>query len=85
MVDLKKSPLISFVMTDYEYSDSDYETDSEWTSEDELQLSPQQHWEESVKQITSLVNLVIFPLLGKVLGRRMSHLIWGHIAEWIYA
>ncbi|ODV67163.1 hypothetical protein HYPBUDRAFT_11759 [Hyphopichia burtonii NRRL Y-1933] len=59
--------------TDLEFSsDEDYESDDT----DELKLSPQEQWEESLKQINSLVSFVIFPLIGKILGRRFSHTLW---------
>lgn len=65
--------------TDLEFSsDEDYESDDT----DELKLSPQEQWEESLKQINSLVSFVIFPLIGKILGRRFSHTLWKRISEW---
>lgn len=59
-------------------TDIDYysETDSEY------ELSAQEHWEESIKQVTGLVHYVMFPLLGKFLGRRTAHVVWRRFAEW---
>lgn len=61
--------------------DSDYysETDSEYD------LTAQEHWDESVKQITALVSFVIFPLLGKFLGRKSAHIIWRKVANWWFS
>lgn len=63
---------------------SDMDSDSDYYSDSEYGLSAQQHWEESVKQIRSLVNLVLFPLVGKVLGRRTAHVVWRHFANWYF-
>lgn len=54
--------------------DSDY--DSEYT-----ELTAQEQWEESLEQINGLMNWIIFPLVGKVLGRRVSKIIWNRIAN----
>ncbi|KAM9904390.1 hypothetical protein OXX69_007579 [Metschnikowia pulcherrima] len=60
------------------------EEDSGYYSETESEygLSAQEQWDESIKQITGLVNFVIFPLLGKLLGRRTAHIIWRKVANW---
>lgn len=65
-----------YVTTDEEYTD-DYESDSE-----SFELSAQEHWEESMKQVEGLLSFIIFPLIGKVLGRRFSHVIWKRVANW---
>ena len=67
-----------YITTDDEYSDDDYESESEYSYE----MTAQQHWEESMKQVEGLLSFVIFPLFGKVLGRRFSHLVWKRVAEW---
>lgn len=59
-------------------TDLDYYSDSE----SEYELSAQKQWEESIKQINGLVNLVFFPLVGKLLGRRTAHFVWRRFAEW---
>ena len=51
-------------------------------TESEYDVSAQEQWDESIKQITGLVNFVIFPLLGKLLGRRTAHIIWRKVANW---
>ncbi|KAM9924700.1 hypothetical protein OXX59_004344 [Metschnikowia pulcherrima] len=51
-------------------------------TESEYDVSAQEQWDESIKQITGLVNFVIFPLLGKLLGRRTAHIIWRKVAKW---
>ncbi|KAG2732564.1 hypothetical protein G9P44_004981 [Scheffersomyces stipitis] len=60
--------------TEEEYEDDD--------SEYSYDLTAQEQWEESIKQIKGLINFIIFPLIGKVAGRRFSHLIWRRVAEW---
>lgn len=67
-----------YITTDDEYSDDDYESESEYSYE----MTAQQHWEESMKQVEGLLSFIIFPILGKVLGRRFSHLVWKRVAEW---
>ncbi|KAL1574282.1 hypothetical protein MG5_05428 [Candida albicans P57072] len=61
---------------DDEYSDYTSDEDSEYA------LSAQEHWEESMKQLTMLFSIVIFPLIGKLLGRRFSKIIWRKVANW---
>lgn len=60
--------------------DTDFDYYSE--TESEYELTAQQHWEESFKQVTELVHFVLFPLLGKFLGRRTAHVAWRRFAEW---
>ncbi|ODV78200.1 uncharacterized protein CANTADRAFT_299083 [Suhomyces tanzawaensis NRRL Y-17324] len=67
---------------DYDYDDDDYDDDYESDSDDSFHLTAQEQWEESMKQIEGLISFVIFPLVGKVLGRRTSHIIWRRIANW---
>lgn len=52
--------------------------DSDLSSEfsESSELTAEEQWEESIKQIEGLINMVIFPLIGKVLGRRVSKMIW---------
>jgi hypothetical protein len=63
--------------SDDEY-DYDYETDSNFD------LDAQQQWEESITQIEGLFSMLLFPLIGKALGRKFSHRIWRNIADWWY-
>mmetsp|Transcript_5043 Transcript_5043/g.5607 ORF Transcript_5043/g.5607 Transcript_5043/m.5607 type:complete len:85 (+) Transcript_5043:5667-5921(+) len=71
---------------DLDETDSDYLTDSDSQyyddSSSEYELTAQEQWEESLKQINNFINLIIFPLLGKVIGRRFSHIIWRKFANW---
>lgn len=62
-----------------EFDDDSYLSDSDLS--DDL-LTAQQQWEESMNQITGLFNLVLFPLVGKVIGRRTAHIIWAKFANW---
>lgn len=62
-----------------EYDDDEY---LDYSSESEYELSAQEHWEESVKQLTMLFSIVVFPLIGKLLGRRFSKIIWRKVANW---
>lgn len=74
------------VQNDLNETDSDYLTDSDSQYYDdsgsEYELSAQEQWEESLKQINNLINFIIFPLIGKVIGRRFSHIVWRKIANW---
>lgn len=68
--------------SEYEY---DYHSDDSYSSDyssSEYELTAQEQWEESLRQISSLMNLIIFPLVGKIVGRRVSHTIWAKFADW---
>ena len=52
---------------------SDASDDSEYDYLEELEA--QREWEESLEQLQQLFAVVLFPYLGKWLGRRWSH--WG--------
>lgn len=65
-------------------TDIDYVSDSEYDTDDSYTLTAQEQWDESLRQINGLVNLLVFPLLGKVLGRRFSHMLWRRVANWWY-
>ncbi|KAK6456363.1 uncharacterized protein RJT20DRAFT_141015 [Scheffersomyces xylosifermentans] len=67
---------------DYMTTTEDEYEDDEIDSEFSYELTAQEQWEESLKQINGLVNFIIFPMIGKVLGRRFSHLLWRRIADW---
>lgn len=60
----------------------DLDTDSLYTTDSSYQLSAQEQWEESVRQINTLLSFIIFPLVGKLLGRRFAHYVWKNIANW---
>jgi len=72
-----------FTNVDYTTDDDEYEYDYDYES-DYYDLSAQQQWEESLHQLEGLFSMVLFPLVGKVLGRRFSHIIWRRIADWWY-
>lgn len=67
-------------------TDVDYLTDTDSgyfdDSSSEYELTAQEQWEESLKQVNNLINFIIFPLVGKVIGRRFSHIIWKEFANW---
>lgn len=69
---------------DMDQSDTDTSMDSITDSEYSQDLTAQEHWEESMKQIQGLINFLILPLIGKVLGRRASKIIWSKIAGWYF-
>lgn len=64
----------------------DDDTDIDYYSEldSEYYLTAQEQWEESIKQIEGLVNFVIVPLVGKLLGRRTAHVLWRRFANWYF-
>lgn len=64
---------------------NDNDTEVDYYSDDsssDFDLSAQEQWEESIKQITGLVNFVLFPIIGKLLGRRTAHILWLRFADW---
>lgn len=63
---------------------SDLCLDSDLDSDYQYYLSAQQQWEESIDQMTKLIHLVLFPLLGKFVGRKMAMYIWGSVAERLF-
>ncbi|KAL6454807.1 hypothetical protein SBY92_004278 [Candida maltosa Xu316] len=66
----------------YDDTDDTDELYSDYSSDSEYELSAQEHWEESVKQLTMLFSIIIFPLIGKLLGRRFSKIVWRKVANW---
>lgn len=68
--------------TDTENDDTDIDYYSELDSE--YNLLAQEQWEESLKQIEGLVNFVLMPLIGRLLGRRTAHIVWRHFANWYF-
>ncbi|KAJ7596908.1 hypothetical protein C8J56DRAFT_773510 [Mycena floridula] len=52
--------------------DDDLSSNSSSSSEDDYRLA-QQEWDENLHQLQQLVSMVLFPMLGKYLGRRWSH------------
>lgn len=68
----------------YPAHDTDLEYESDTESENEYSLSAQQQWEESIRVITELINHMLFPLLGKLVGRRVAHSVWRRVAEYLF-
>lgn len=61
----------SLASLDTASSSSDYSYDSD---DEEYRLALQE-WEESVEQLQQLLSIVIFPYLGRWIGRKWSY--WG--------
>lgn len=54
-------------------SSSEYEYDTDDSLEHELALiNAQLQWEESVSQLKLLLNIVILPVIGKAIGRKLA-------------
>lgn len=84
---LSELKLSSAPATELKYdSDSGSGTHSEYDSdtESEYVITAQQQWDESIGQLNELVSHVLFPLAGKLLGRRTAHSLWHRIADWIF-
>ncbi|CAH2352821.1 mitochondrial import protein 2 [[Candida] railenensis] len=71
-------------LTDYDESDGEYDSsyESDYSSVSGDYLTAQQQWEESVNQVKELFNMALFPMIGKVIGRRMAHMVWAKVADW---
>lgn len=67
---------------DLESTHSYYSSTASVSSSSEYSLTAQEQWDESMKQIQALVSFVIFPLIGKLLGRRFSKIVWRRFANW---
>lgn len=70
--------------TDLDVSEEESNIDSVTDSEYSMDLSAQEQWEESMKQIQGLINFIIFPLIGRILGRKVSKVIWAKVANWYF-
>lgn len=44
-------------------------------------LDAQQQWEESLFQLNKVLNVLMLPLIGKFMGRRISVLIWKRVMD----
>lgn len=51
----------------------DLSSNASFDSDDDYRLA-QEEWEESLQQLQQLLAVVLFPFLGKWLGRRWSHI-----------
>lgn len=43
-----------------------------------------EEWESLVLQLQVVIGIVLIPLVGKFLGRRFAHTVWGIVSRWIY-
>ncbi|QLQ82409.1 hypothetical protein HG537_0H01710 [Torulaspora globosa] len=69
---------------DVEISSSEYGSDE---LDDILRsqlLDAQQQWEESLEQLSKVLNWVLLPLVGKFMGRRTAKVIWKHVMEYLW-
>lgn len=60
---------------DDDYSEFVLEAEAEAQAQEDYQyrrLYAEQQWQESLQQITQLLNFVILPLVGKVIGRKVA-------------
>ena len=55
--------------------DDGYFSDEDTSLSNEL-ADAQRQWEESLQQLSKLLNWVLLPLLGKYMGRRMAKTLW---------
>ncbi|KAH3901936.1 Mim2p SCDLUD_001721 [Saccharomycodes ludwigii] len=69
------------------YSSSILEDYTEYDNDNKsiLLRQAQEEWEQSLQQLSEALNWVIFPLLGKFLGRRCAHNIWRSFMEYLYS
>lgn len=62
-----------------EYTDDDND-DAVMVEENDSQ----QQWDESMEQLNKVCIFVIFPLLGKFVGKKVANIIWKRIASKIW-
>ncbi|CAI4046377.1 hypothetical protein N7582_003797 [Saccharomyces uvarum] len=55
--------------------DDGYFSDEDTSLSNEL-ADAQRQWEESLQQLSKLLNWVLLPLLGKYMGRRVAKTLW---------
>lgn len=60
--------------------------DSVYTYSTDLSRSQKidEEWDNVLSQLDLIVAIVLIPLLGKFLGRKFAHKIWGVCASWLY-
>lgn len=72
-------------LSDSEQTDEDL-TDTESFYSDETSyegyLSAQKQWEESIGQLKSILYLVLFPVVGRLIGRKFTYMLWKRFANW---
>ncbi|GME69561.1 unnamed protein product [[Candida] boidinii] len=64
--------------------DENDDDNSDYTFKTDLLRDPQKEWEENLAQLNTLLNFVLIPIVGKVLGRRFANIVWRKIAEHIF-
>lgn len=69
------SPLYNQSHYSSDIEDSDEEGSVVSYDSDFLKTSAQQQWENSLVQLSTLLNFVIIPLVGRMIGRRFSGVI----------
>ncbi|SCU87170.1 LAFA_0E05160g1_1 [Lachancea sp. 'fantastica'] len=69
-------------LDDEDINDSDLYTD-DMDFEQNL-LTAQQQWEESLEQLSQVLNWVLLPLVGKYLGRRTALGAWKRIVTYLW-
>lgn len=70
----------SFDHNPYSSLDEDtYETQELYTDDEDslYDYDAEAEWEESKEQLSALFSLVIFPFVGKWLGKKFSFWVWG--------
>ncbi|CAI4047441.1 hypothetical protein SUVZ_12G1540 [Saccharomyces uvarum] len=60
--------------------DDGYLSDEDTSLSNEL-ADAQRQWEESLQQLSKLLNWVLLPLLGKYMGRRVAKTLWSRFIE----
>lgn len=76
-------------MDAYEYeavTDISYESDFVEDSGDDYEalINAQQQWDESLQQLSKVLNWIILPLAGKFVGRRVAIMIWKRVANHLF-
>ncbi|CAH2448813.1 Hypothetical protein PP7435_CHR2-2661 [Komagataella phaffii CBS 7435] len=70
-------------MSDFDSGEeSEYSYDSDLVHE--VYRDAQKEWEESMIQLTTLLNFVLIPIIGRVIGRRFANSLWARIANKIW-
>ncbi|CAI4035033.1 hypothetical protein SMKI_12G1710 [Saccharomyces mikatae IFO 1815] len=63
-----------------ELEEDGYLSDEDTSLSNEL-ADAQRQWEESLQQLSKLLNWVLLPLMGKYLGRRMAKTLWSRFID----
>ncbi|KAL9113753.1 MAG: hypothetical protein Q9227_002198 [Pyrenula ochraceoflavens] len=65
-------------------SQSDSDTDVTISGSDVEESDAEREWRESIQQLELLLNMVVVPLLGKMVGRKFAYWGWKRYMEWKY-